>query len=61
MSIPFKIIDVEIDKMVRIVIGVITAIPTETGVSIFDAAIKLSLSILLNITYFLLDKDFMCL
>jgi hypothetical protein len=60
MSIAFRTIDVEIDKMVRIVIGLITAIPTATGVSIFDAAIKVSLSILLNITYSLLDKDFMC-
>jgi hypothetical protein len=40
ISIPFRIIDVEIDKMVRNVIGLITAIPTATGVSIFDAAIK---------------------
>ncbi len=40
--------------MVRYVIGLITAIPTATGVSIFDAAIKLSLSILLNITYYYL-------
>ena len=41
------------DKMVKIVIGFITAIPTATGVNIFDAAIKVSLSISVNITYHL--------
>lgn len=50
ISIPFRIIDVEIDNIVKIVTGFITTIPTATGVSIFDAAIKVSLSILLNIT-----------
>jgi hypothetical protein len=57
MSIPFKIIDVEIDKMVRIVIGFITAIPTATGVIIFDAAMRVSLSISLNITYYYLTAS----
>lgn len=52
ISIPFRTIDVEIDNMVKIVTGLITAIPTDTGVSIFDVAIKVSLSILLNITQF---------
>ena len=60
ISIPFRTIDVEIDNMVKYVTGLITAIPTDTGVSIFDAAIKVSLSILLNILYLLLNKCFMC-
>ena len=55
ISIPFRTIDVEIDNMVKYVTGLITAIPTDTGVSIFDAAIKVSLSILLNIIRFNYD------
>ena len=52
INIAFRIIDVEIDNIVKRVTGFITAIPTATGVIIFDAAIKVSLSILLNITQF---------
>ena len=57
ISIPFRTIDVEIDNMVKYVTGLITAIPTDTGVSIFDAAIKVSLSIDINITYFLTSSQ----
>ena len=52
MSTPFNTIEVEMDKMVKIVIGFITASPTATGVSIFDAAVKVSLSIQDKYTYF---------
>ena len=47
-----RIIELVIEIIVSRVTGFIKVIPTATGVNIFDAAIKVSLSILVNITQF---------